>query len=143
MLILISPMSFRGSSPQVRGTRCHHGCRYGQQRFIPAGAGNTGRATTWSRSDLVHPRTRGEHGLPRQLAKNHGRFIPAGAGNTSRVGPCDPAATVHPRICGEHDAYRHTVHGASGSSPRMRGTPLRKLSGCYATRFIPAYAGNT
>ena len=31
----------------------------------------------------------------------------------------------------------------SGSSPRMRGTPMWSWVTCIFMRFIPAYAGNT
>ena len=50
-----------GSSPLARGTRPRLVLRFVQQRFIPAGAGNTAGTITriWRRP--VHPRWRGEH----------------------------------------------------------------------------------
>ncbi|ELX52134.1 hypothetical protein SEET535_00014, partial [Salmonella enterica subsp. enterica serovar Tennessee str. 4535] len=73
-----------------------------QQRFIPAGAGNTARAEVTFERMPVYPRWRGEHfsnaanvllfcglsplarGTPSALLLPGGsvRFIPAGAGNT-------------------------------------------------------------
>ena len=49
----------------------------------------------------------------------------------------------HPRVCGEHFACHQTSFLVSGSSPRMRGTPV--LDPPCRRRFgiIPAYAGNT
>ncbi len=50
-----------GSSPLARGT--HYGCMrgYRHDRFIPAGAGNTGLLLPPLPPDTVHPRWRGEH----------------------------------------------------------------------------------
>ncbi len=97
------PEGVSGSSPRGRGTRHFAGFRIVVVRFIPAGAGNTRRATIprWTRA--VHPRGGGEHGRwyrpsaprcgssprgrgtheRRRRARVGRRFIPAGAGNTS------------------------------------------------------------
>ena len=99
------PMSARargGSSPRGRGTPCTRSRPAGQERFIPAWAGNTapGPRSAWGPS--VHPRVGGEHlrlepsEYPRTGSSPRGRgtraalaqlrpyrrFIPAWAGNT-------------------------------------------------------------
>ena len=51
--------------------------------------------------------------------------------------------TVHPRVCGEHSRAVLLEGTGSGSSPRMRGTPVRACASASCGRFIPAYAGNT
>ncbi len=98
-----SCMSLRiGLSPLARGTRqsrCYSGFN---QRFIPAGAGNTARSSKATPAVPVYPRWRGEHINPgdtadtftglsplargtrgkRPVPVRPRRFIPAGAGNT-------------------------------------------------------------
>ncbi len=92
----------RGLSPLARGTRKLSACRLVADRFIPAGAGNTGVLVAGAIAVAVYPRWRGEHDLKLGLIDlKHGlsplargtplrflaihrqaRFIPAGAGNT-------------------------------------------------------------
>ncbi len=152
-----------GSSPRVRGTREGKPRGLRRARFIPACAGNTSAALAASRIIPVHPRVCGEHWMERLCggcaagssprvrgtplapprASRRWRFIPACAGNT--VYPTTPTncEPVHPRVCGEHIIIRMPRENASGSSPRVRGTPcLLSLPG-YRSRFIPACAGNT
>ena len=71
------------------------------------------------------------------------RFIPAHAGNTRAAPAASVTVTVHPRACGEHCGMFARRHAMRGSSPRMRGTPLRKRVTFTFCRFIPAHAGNT
>ena len=71
------------------------------------------------------------------------RFIPAHAGNTQRTGRFPGRIAVHPRACGEHARLSSVSMPASGSSPRMRGTPARPGPDKPRNRFIPAHAGNT
>ncbi|APH52094.1 Hypothetical protein GbCGDNIH5_1369 [Granulibacter bethesdensis] len=52
-----------GSSPRRRGTPCGNAGIEGDDRFIPAQAGNTAHATPVSRPAPVHPRAGGEHTL--------------------------------------------------------------------------------
>ena len=54
-----------GSSPLARGTRRRPAQAKADQRFIPAGAGNTPTAADRNRPATVHPRWRGEHGARR------------------------------------------------------------------------------
>ena len=71
------------------------------------------------------------------------RFIPAGAGNTTLpTNPVEPTS-VHPRGRGEHPSTFSPPCGATGSSPRARGTRYRLRSMRCMLRFIPAGAGNT
>ena len=120
---IIDPATFAdGSSPRARGTLRCCGCWLLVVRFIPAGAGNTGRIYFTGGYRAVHPRGRGEHGSIRTSTSsitgssprargtrehpdkhiiNH-RFIPAGAGNTFVI--------VEMRLL------------VGGSSPRARGT---------------------
>ena len=71
------------------------------------------------------------------------RFIPAPAGNTSTCAVWACAIAVHPRACGEHACWTPAVPLASGSSPRLRGTPPARTRFFWGSRFIPAPAGNT
>ncbi len=91
-----------GLSPLARGTHRIRSGGAGRDRFIPAGAGNTGRINSEKPRSAVYPRWRGEHlvcnnpssqkyGLSPLARGTHAitedaqmltRFIPAGAGNT-------------------------------------------------------------
>ncbi len=111
-----------GSSPQARGTRSVWQPVATQNRFIPAGAGNTLAPSRQQYRRPVHPRRRGEHkpvywlyqgigGSSPQArgtlggsysSSGVGRFIPAGAGNTFSDKARWQHRPVHPRRRGEH-----------------------------------------
>ena len=132
-----------GSSPRARGTRGRVRACARRRRFIPAGAGNTGRALCSDRELPVHPRGRGEHfdipggtvtvygSSPRARGTPFGhraepgvdRFIPAGAGNTLLALVRSILGGVHPRGRGEHEGEVDVSPAGGGSSPRARGTP--------------------
>ncbi len=153
-----------GSSPRVRGTPTNRAVGQGNERFIPAGAGNTAGSPLEPRRAAVHPRGCGEHVDSISMRILTGRFIPAGAGNTMRssasraasigssprvrgtrrLSRSTPAArAVHPRGCGEHHNVLDFDLRFIGSSPRVRGTQPSSLRSRARIRFIPAGAGNT
>ena len=131
-------------------------------RFIPAPAGNSGRARSRRGRPPVHPRACGEQyekryqdnvsvgSSPRLRGTVHrcilffldNRFIPAPAGNrtTPRIRP--PSFSVHPRACGEQWKGGLILKGGNGSSPRLRGTVFITPPPRVLPRFIPAPAGN-
>ena len=152
-----------GSSPRVRGTRVRPRRPVGSERFIPACAGNS-RSPPDAPSEVpVHPRVCGELRISdspmaraigssprvrgtravRLLALGGRRFIPACAGNSWTWQGCSAASAVHPRVCGELPSVSLSARRASGSSPRVRGTPFRHGKPSIGQRFIPACAGNS
>ena len=131
--------------------------------LIPARAGNTNREDVVVVVHGAHPRSRGEHKLPRlvlsplvgssplargtlysfQGVLNCGGLIPARAGNTA-VRTCRVwLSRAHPRSRGEHFRRPAQRGSAGGSSPLARGTPRRLKPLCDTPGLIPARAGNT
>ena len=147
----------------MRGTRSRldaHGIVTG---IIPAHAGNT-KAFLYAVSSLWdHPRACGEHlvlspcttcdqgssprmrGTPAVDDVHHRLvgIIPAHAGNTRHGAYVRTLRWDHPRACGEHAGISLHDQGATGSSPRMRGTLTPALLASLRHGIIPAHAGNT
>ena len=135
-----------GSSPRVRGTAYPGGTSSPYIRFIPACAGNRGVPLRPGQDPTVHPRVCGEQfvDLPRHnmtrgsspRVRGTGnrplcccrwrRFIPACAGNRALCRPNPTVRSVHPRVCGEQFTMNKARMTGNGSSPRVRGTGLRK-----------------
>ena len=131
--------------------------------IIPACAGNTKARNTACRIYRDHPRVCGEHryskaelsrclgssprvrGTRRDVlrASRDKGIIPACAGNTSAVTCVSSFFRDHPRVCGEHSVAKVHTPPRSGSSPRVRGTPIADSSETTSSRIIPACAGNT
>ena len=152
-----------GSSPRLRGTHQSNSAPCARSRFIPAPAGNTCSTLQVCKSATVHPRACGEHsgrlypvgssfgssprlrGTPPSASSANAapRFIPAPAGNTDLTRTSSTVAPVHPRACGEHRAALSDSLIETGSSPRLRGTPIQAGARQSRARFIPAPAGNT
>ena len=154
---------FSGSSPRVRGTHSALDEVPFGFRFIPACAGNSATARRRPYPTAVHPRVCGEltgedgtmgtvtgssprvrgtrrNALHRQRTR---RFIPACAGNSTSLTSPMLLNPVHPRVCGELVAVSILPDRDSGSSPRVRGTPMRGTIRNAVARFIPACAGNS
>ena len=152
-----------GSSPRARGTRVRVVRQLLRRRIIPACAGNTLRAVDVARIQPDHPRVRGEHGLRLRFVQHvlgssprargtrarscppraSGRIIPACAGNTGDRAMNPDVPPDHPRVRGEHCTSVRGCGVHPGSSPRARGTPRCRPTGCAGRRIIPACAGNT
>ena len=147
----------------MRGTPLQETHRPRPNGIIPAYAGNTNDADSYSTARRDHPRVCGEHdhhlgvvpvvqgSSPRirgtlihfRLATHGAGIIPAYAGNTyDGVGYSRPDRD-HPRVCGEHRKRRNVMPDATGSSPRMRGTQYLVHFVLHLLGIIPAYAGNT
>ena len=87
------------------------------------------------------PRLRGTLATAAPVPHVH-RFIPAFAGNASTQSWSTCLVSVHPRVCGERSTTPAPKSWRTGSSPRLRGTPVNISSHERVHRFIPAFAGN-
>ncbi len=74
--------SYSGSSLRAQGTQIRPTRSKGQDRFIPASAGNTSVICPVVVVSPVHPCERREHDVEPVCIKTKVRFIPASAGNT-------------------------------------------------------------
>ena len=152
-----------GSSPRMRGTLDVWLKPVDFQGIIPAYAGNTSIQLIVCFPPWDHPRVCGEHGgvaelllcvegsSPRMRGTHTSGnpafcsrgIIPAYAGNTRSPTTWPKTCRDHPRVCGEHKYGPKTLPAGTGSSPRMRGTPIRASARHRRPGIIPAYAGNT
>ena len=127
----------------MRGTLLYLCIDTGNNGIIPAHAGNT--------KDISGYMGGGQGSSPRMrgtLAEFRGAvdvvgIIPAHAGNTLRRGGILRRSWDHPRACGEHLLRLIQQVANEGSSPRMRGTRLNRLTSTRGYGIIPAHAGNT
>ena len=132
-------------------------------RNIPAHAGKTGSSSFQPDTFQEHPRACGENRgnlggdpelrgtSPRMRGKlrtgvahyPHLRNIPAHAGKTSCAPRSPRHDSEHPRACGENVNTTMTNRSCSGTSPRMRGKPMKIQVVGSQRRNIPAHAGKT
>ena len=151
-----------GSSPRVRGARRSGLLKQHRARFIPACAGSAPGRGSSRPPRPVHPRVCGERQPPVPLLSvcsgssprvrgahsdgrgftQHKRFIPACAGSARRQLNQAIFGSVHPRVCGERTILPAFKQVLVGSSPRVRGAPVRRTRKQAAHRFIPACAGS-
>ena len=133
-----------GLSPRVRGNHRPGHNRRGQDRSIPACAGEPLGIPGVSPFDPVYPRVCGgtwfipntglkQRGLSPRVRGNllagdcHGsrtRSIPACAGEPRLRPPKNRLKVVYPRVCGGTPGTRAMCFGVPGLSPRVRGNPL-------------------
>ena len=153
----------QGSSPRMRGTLVARIPEEIRGWIIPAYAGNTSLPKVFAMLTRDHPRVCGEHPImiavqvlsPGSSPRMRGTLgfaivlpsifgiIPAYAGNTC-LRCCKTRKTRdHPRVCGEHSPCAVACASCLGSSPRMRGTLIKRVPSVLNIGIIPAYAGNT
>ena len=72
-----------------------------------------------------------------------GGIIPACAGSTRSTTARSPGIRDHPRMCGEHWQCPPKPAWSSGSSPHVRGAPIRRWFSRWTKGIIPACAGST
>ena len=155
--------SHAGSSPRVRGKLAEGGDEHVEGRLIPACAGKTSTRGAARRPCRAHPRVCGENtgeyavtfprpgSSPRVRGKRRirrglgrgVRLIPARAGKTSSRTRFPTAGRAHPRVCGENHGASSSEGVLQGSSPRVRGKPIRHRPPPARRRLIPACAGKT
>ena len=152
-----------GSSPRMRGKRVRVLLELGVNRIIPAHAGQTIAPRYQQTMCPDHPRACGANrqkklptprqngSSPRMRGKRRLlfvfhcflRIIPAHAGQT-RFSPRAAGHTSdHPRACGANGVDALWDKLKDGSSPRMRGKPVRCVVDIVVLRIIPAHAGQT
>ena len=154
-------MGAHGLSPRVRGSPSGGRDRQGVGGSIPAGAGEPcGEPECWAPSGVyprgcggafvcgrlqpesggLSPRVRGSRAGGEGDELDRGS-IPAGAGEPRPT--CRPAisSSVYPRGCGGAPQGGVSPGGLRGLSPRVRGSPMRRVSRAGGTRSIPAGAG--
>ncbi len=132
-----------GLSPLARGTQRVHQVAHVQNRFIPAGAGNSSILRPSKSSFAVYPRWRGELESSLQIRNPLGRFIPAGAGNSAGKSTHLALIAVYPRWRGELLVLNEATCERCGLSPLARGTLNMSQKYALPVRFIPAGAGNS
>ena len=132
----------------MRGARVVGGQGIDDAGIIPAYAGSTLVIVGIVGNVWDHPRVCGEHGedelkkpngkgsSPRmrgapnihRMALCLGGIIPAYAGSTLRTAIIHATSRDHPRVCGEHDCSSGTSQRVTGSSPRMRGARITRIT---------------
>ena len=114
---------FNGLSPLARGTHYGPGKKRAGGRFIPAGAGNSGRLALQPAPAAVYPRWRGELKLAGNLFRGESGLSPLARGTRRRRRAGYARFAVYPRWRGE-------LATAQKFQTRSK-------------RFIPAGAGNS
>ena len=150
-----------GSSPRMRGTPYRQPVLAHGAGIIPAYAGNTRLQRYQHERCRDHPRVCGEHceglfvasgdvgssprmrGTPARYcaSRSNAGIIPAYAGNTRAILRLAFKRGDHPRVCGEHFDHKGETLPAQGSSPRMRGTPVRCPNPIRRPRDHPRVCG--
>ena len=93
-----------------------------EERFIPAGAGNTLPGHAQSSANPVYPRWRGEHTHTLHLYQYFCGLSPLARGTRWTPGAGLSPFPVYPRWRGEHDVLIMIIGTNDGLSPLARGT---------------------
>ena len=156
------PLSM-GSSPRMRGSPTSDDEQAPTVGIIPAHAGLTATLLISCASIRAHPRACGAHfdmvvidesssgSSPRMRGSrerirapaDYDGIIPAHAGLTASFFFLLRGSRDHPRACGAHRADLRCNVSDWGSSPRMRGSLLRRPIFHSGHGIIPAHAGLT
>ena len=133
----------KGSSPHVRGALDGQeaGRLSGVDHPRMCGEHTSLKLATISRTGSS-PHVRGAHSESRTEARPRG-IIPACAGSTCSSAWRSPGMRDHPRMCGEHLTRELAEKSAEGSSPHVRGAPIRPRTLEMRRGIIPACAGST
>ena len=159
--VVLSPLSFGGLSPRVRGNHHARPVLVSATGSIPACAGEP--CSRWSvrSAGRVYPRVCGgtpttfsafgtTTGLSPRVRGNLNSAlsspmwwgsIPACAGEPSPIFHCAPTLRVYPRVCGGTSRNWPRRSPRAGLSPRVRGNPGQDARGRFAAGSIPACAG--
>ena len=150
-----------GSSPHVRGAHPSIVASIAVTGIIPACAGSTTRCRSCPPAIRDHPRMCGEHLRPpgrtrtvlgssphvRGARRGHAMstmtagIIPACAGSTLTGGRAMGRIWDHPRMCGEHVRMMRVTAVKWGSSPHVRGAPMRVAIPIRSNRDHPRMCG--
>ena len=122
---------------------------------MPGGGRGRGRAAhprvcgenTWpdrprTSSDGSPPRVRGKRVSDVDRVRDP-RLTPACAGKTVECFHCGSFVGAHPRVCGENVGCKHNPIETTGSPPRVRGKPARRVGRQPPSGLTPACAGKT
>ena len=104
------------------------------ENFIPR--------SEWPEEMGSSPRVRGKHAGVGDVRRFLG-LIPACAGKTCVFAGRASRDRAHPRVCGENSGIRCAPETTLGSSPRVRGKPIRRAANQPIRGLIPACAGKT
>lgn len=143
MFLILLPLPFTGIIPAHAGltsAAAAHGLRVEDH---PRGCGaHAYTADIRPTGTGSSPRMRGSLTQIRQNGPLIG-IIPADAGLTPSARDSLRSRWNHPRGCGAHVASVYDVARPTGSSPRMRGSPLLAEERASSAGGIPADAGLT
>ena len=107
----------------------------------PRVCGGTGKSLTVATSPRgLSPRVRGNRDIALPESSGYGS-IPACAGEPSLGSTRTTPATVYPRVCGGTALTAVVTPPTMGLSPRVRGNRWIEYQTAFATRSIPACAG--
>ena len=150
-----------GSPPRVRGKVSRATVCESSRRITPACAGKSGGLLPLCGVRVDHPRVCGEKreladrdifvlGSPprvrgkdwEQVAREaKERTTPACAGKSAAATAEASMERDHPRVCGEKSCASGSIHGPSGSPPRVRGKVFGDWSENALLGITPACAG--